>query len=174
MRRTAPAVGAILLTTTLLLSGCGSSPTPASPTGTTSTTPPGDDAGSSTSPTTKDDTVLPPSDGPTSGPLQPSLPTNAVSPDVLARPEVQAAIADLAERQGVAADAVSVVGFTSVTWRDGSLGCPVPGRMYTQALVPGEQLVLKVGSGLYSYHAAKGKAFSYCANPQAPIPSTSS
>lgn len=79
-------------------------------------------------------------------------------------------MADLAERAGVDLSAVTVAGYREVTWRDGSLGCPEPGMMYTQALVPGEQLVLEVDGELYAYHAATGREFSYCANPQEPAP----
>ena len=97
-----------------------------------------------------------------------ALPTGPVPESVVQRPEVQAAIVDLAERQSVDVAEVSVAGWARVTWRDGSLGCPQPGRMYTQALVPGEQLVLSLAGRLFSYHAAAGKAFGYCASPVLP------
>ena len=88
----------------------------------------------------------------------------------MAREDVQAAIAAEAERTGVEADQVDVVGYADVTWRDGSLGCPEPGQMYTMALVPGHQLILAVDGTKASYHAAKDKPFAYCANPTAPAP----
>jgi hypothetical protein len=84
------------------------------------------------------------------------------------RPEVQAAIADLAKRIEVDRAAVSVAGYADVTWSDGSIGCPQPGTMYTEALVPGHQLILQSEGRLFSYHAAQGKAFGYCAKPVAP------
>jgi hypothetical protein len=46
----------------------------------------------------------------------------------------------------------------SVTWPDGSMGCPQPGRMYTQALVPGWRIVLREGGRERIYHAsARGR-----------------
>lgn len=41
----------------------------------------------------------------------------------------------------------------AVTWPDGSLGCPQPGRMYTQALVPGWRIVVRDGARERIYHA---------------------
>src|SRR5699024_9726865 len=49
-------------------------------------------------------------------------------------PSVQRAVDDLASKRGVSADDVEVVRVEDVTWRDGSLGCAEPGKMYTQAL----------------------------------------
>ena len=105
-------------------------------------------------------------------PTQPSgdLPTGPVPDAVQQRDDVQEAIAAEAQRRGVDASEVTVAGYADVTWRDGSLGCPQPGKMYTMALVPGHQLVLEVGGDLASYHAAQDKPFSYCANPQSPLP----
>jgi hypothetical protein len=46
-----------------------------------------------------------------------------------------AILADAQRRSGVGADRIRVVHSEAVTWRDGSLGCPEPGRLYTQALI---------------------------------------
>lgn len=160
-RRGALAAGVLTLA---LLAGCGSQESP-EPGSTDDTTPTTED------PTTEEPTVPTPSDGDvTPLPPQADLPTGPVPPSVAERPQVQKAVADLAGRLGVDEGAVKVAGYREVTWRDGSLGCPEPGMMYTQALVPGEQLVLEVDGGLYAYHAATGKEFRYCANPQEPAP----
>lgn len=99
-----------------------------------------------------------------------ALPSGPVDPSVLERAEVRAAIAAEAERRDVSEDEVEVTGFAEVTWTDGSLGCPQPGMMYTQALVPGYQLVLEVDGERASYHAGGDGEFSYCADPVAPAP----
>ncbi len=39
-----------------------------------------------------------------------------------------------------------------VEWNDGSLGCPEPGMMYTQAIVPGYRLTFSDGSRSYEVH----------------------
>lgn len=57
---------------------------------------------------------------------------------------------DLAER-GVTTDAIEVVSVRSVTWNDGSLGCPKPGRSYTQALVPGLQVIVSADGHHYDF-----------------------
>ena len=70
-------------------------------------------------------------------------------------------------REGVAPDEVVIAAWTPVTWNDGSLGCPEKGMAYTQALVDGELLLLRVGTGLFQYHAGRGGSFAYCADPSA-------
>ncbi|SCE94924.1 hypothetical protein GA0074695_2381 [Micromonospora viridifaciens] len=56
------------------------------------------------------------------------------------RPQVaQGAIADLAVRLAIAASDIEVVRVEEAVWRDGSIGCAQPGRMYTQALVRGQR-----------------------------------
>ncbi|WP_298886838.1 hypothetical protein [uncultured Serinicoccus sp.] len=103
-----------------------------------------------------------------------SLPLGAVPDAVVQRSDVQEAVEAEAERAGVEPEAVTIAGYADVTWSDGSIGCPTPGMMYTQALVPGHQLVLEVDGSYASYHAAEGKAFSYCAQPVGPATSQSS
>jgi hypothetical protein len=83
------------------------------------------------------------------------------------------AILDLSDRLGIPADEIEVLSDENVTWRDGSLGCPRPDMMYTQALVEGTQIVLRAGGSEYSYHAATGKAPFYCENPVSPAPARS-
>lgn len=119
-------------------------------------------------PTVTDDARPTPIPVPT--PTDTALPQGPVDPSVLDRDEVKAAIAAEAERRDVPEDQVQVTGYASVTWSDGSLGCPQPGMHYTQALVPGEQLILEVDGQRSSYHAGRDGTFKYCANPTAPLP----
>lgn len=73
---------------------------------------------------------------------------------------VEAARRDLAERGGKADDAISVVEARTVTWRNGALGCPEEGMMYTQALVKGFYILLSDGDAEHAYHAGRdGKPF---------------
>ncbi len=71
--------------------------------------------------------------------------------------EVQAAIADAAERFGVPESQVAVAGALRVVWSDGSLGCPEDGMMYTQALVDGYLLTLEVDGRRVDYHGQNGQ-----------------
>jgi hypothetical protein len=64
----------------------------------------------------------------------------------------RAVVADAARRFGVAESAVVLTGAEQVTWSDGSLGCPQPGGIYTQNLVPGYLIVAKTTEGNLAYH----------------------
>ncbi len=83
------------------------------------------------------------------------------------------AIRDLSDRLGVPSGEIEVVKESSVTWRDGSMGCPKEGMMYTQALVEGTLIVLRVNGKNYQYHSGKGRPPFYCENPEKPAPKTS-
>lgn len=66
---------------------------------------------------------------------------------------ITAARADAARRTGRAPAEIGLLGAEAVTWSDGSLGCPQPGRAYTQALVPGFRVRLQGPNGVLDYHA---------------------
>lgn len=72
---------------------------------------------------------------------------------------------DLSQRLGIAVDQIELVEYQSVSWRDGSLGCPQPGMAYTQALREGYRLQLQVDGQQYDYHGASGQPPFYCENP---------
>jgi hypothetical protein len=69
---------------------------------------------------------------------------------------------DLAQRLGVAIESVVVSSTRPVTWGSGALGCPDPGMNYTQALVPGTVIYLKVDNTIHAYHARYGGEPFYC------------
>jgi hypothetical protein len=81
---------------------------------------------------------------------------------------VDDAVADLTASTGVDAAEVEVRTAAQVTWSDGSLGCPEPGMMYTQALVPGYRIVLAVDGTEVAYHGAEGAPPARCDDPQPP------
>jgi hypothetical protein len=66
---------------------------------------------------------------------------------------VRAARADAAQRTGWPSGDFELVRAEMVTWRDGSLGCPAPDRLYTMALVPGYRVVLRARDQVFDYHA---------------------
>lgn len=113
-------------------------------------------------------TTPPASSATASGTASPSPAVSAALPDDLrTRPAVVAAIADAARRGTVAPDHVVIAAWSPVTWTDGSLGCPAKDMSYTQALVEGELLILRVAGGLFQYHARTGGSYGYCATPSA-------
>lgn len=98
-------------------------------------------------------TTLTPRPLPTAGPLpgriDPSpLPQTGEAPDEIVQAAVRAAIA----AAGLAEDTtVTVVRDEAVLWPDGSLGCPRPGVMYTQAEVPGYWVELEIAGQRFDY-----------------------
>lgn len=84
---------------------------------------------------------------------------------------VEQSIALLAEQLGVDPSVITVARSDEVTWRDGSIGCPRAGFMYTQALVPGTLVELVVDGVTYAFHQGGGQPPFYCANPSPPMPS---
>ncbi len=62
----------------------------------------------------------------------------------------------LAVAIGQPASALTLKGKEEVEWSNGALGCPAPGMMYTQAIVPGYKLTFSDGSRIYKVHTGKG------------------
>lgn len=87
--------------------------------------------------------------------------------------QVALAKLSLADTLQISESQISLLSIQSVTWRSGALGCPKPGMMYTQALVPGVLVLLKVGESIYRYHASVGGTPAYCPAERAQTPSES-
>jgi hypothetical protein len=77
--------------------------------------------------------------------------------------ELLAAILEDAETRAEATgEDLAVLRAEAVTWNDGSLGCPQPGMMYTQATVDGYWVVIKSGSQEFDYRASASGFFTLC------------
>ena len=83
---------------------------------------------------------------------------------------IEAARADAAKRSGMAPAQLQVVAAESVTWRDGGLGCPRKDMLYTDALVPGYRVKLRVGKEVWDYHASERGAVMLCPPGQSQEP----
>jgi len=92
--------------------------------------------------------------------------TGEVPADIMAK-----ATADLADRTGLDPSTFTVVRSEQVQWPDGSLGCPVPGQMYTQMVTPGYWIVLEAGGTAYDYRATATGAIRRCDQPIQLLPS---
>lgn len=75
-------------------------------------------------------------------------------------------IADAAERSGAPRERIEVTRDEAVRWRDGSLGCPEPGMMYTQAIVDGFWVELRAEGRGYDYRLDGQGHFRLCEQPQ--------
>jgi hypothetical protein len=130
-----------------------------SPSGVSGTNPP-------TAPPSGTPTASP--SGPSSSVTRPSFPAVSFpvgSPGAgitLPAAVLEPVLADAAARSGVPREQLVVVSAESRTWSDGSLGCPVPGQVYTQALVEGWQAVVRARTTLYDYHGAGLTTFKLC------------
>jgi hypothetical protein len=69
---------------------------------------------------------------------------------------------DMQTNFSVSQDQAVLVRAESVIWPDGSLGCPQPGVMYTQALVEGYWIQFMVGDQVYDYRATQNGSFQLC------------
>lgn len=82
----------------------------------------------------------------------------------------RAVVADAAKRFKVAESAVVLVRAEQLIWSDGSLGCPEPGRMYTQTLVPGFRLAATTTAGQLTYHTdSRGNAVTCAASARSRV-----
>ena len=98
-----------------------------------------------------------------------SLPSSTIGPETppmtgeAPAPIVTAARDDLAERVGSGpASSADVVQSETVSWPDGSLGCPVPGLFYQPIVTPGYRIVFSVGGATYDYRATEAGVVSLC------------
>jgi hypothetical protein len=128
---------------------------------------------------------------PTTETLEPTVPTDDAQPDpgqprdpspppgarqpassAVPAPYLEAVIADAARRAGVPADRVEVTRAQSVQWRDGSLGCPEPDMMYTQAIVDGYWVELEAAGSGFDYRLDGEGRFRLCQQPDRSPPYT--
>ncbi len=76
---------------------------------------------------------------------------------------------DVSKRLGIDISQVKLLENTSVTWSDGSLGCPEEGVSYTQAEVPGYQITVEAKEKEYIYHTEGLVRFIWC-DEDSPVP----
>ena len=117
------------------------------------------------------DTVVPQTIGgsePSAEPLEPVDEEQLVIGSTLAAANdapldlVAQIIAEVFDNSTFDEDDVTVVSARSVVWNDGSLGCPQPGGIYTQALVEGYQVVLDTPDGQLDYHVGRSTYWVLC------------
>ena len=86
--------------------------------------------------------------------------------------QVDFAVADLASRMNMDPHEVGYSGMTPVLWRSSAVGCPEPGLNYTQALVRGVLIMLRVGNKPYRYHGVPAGQPFFCPDERAepPVP----
>ena len=83
-------------------------------------------------------------------------------PVVLPKSVLDPILADAASRSGVAVDKLVVVTALSITWSDGSMGCPEPGQVYTQVILEGYRVSIRADTTTYDYRGAGMNGFKLC------------
>jgi hypothetical protein len=92
-------------------------------------------------------------------------PASSTTPAPGGGDDVRASVTDLAATLDVDPAEVEVVSVEEVTWRNGSRGCAKPGDMYTQALIDGSRITLRVGERTYEYHSGGSRPPALCERP---------
>lgn len=95
---------------------------------------------------------------------EPRIPFVGEVPDSI----LSAAKEDLAGKLDVTAESIDVKAAMSVVWNDGSLGCPRPDQVYTQAEEPGYRIILEHGERQYDYRATERGYLFLCELPTLP------
>ena len=98
-------------------------------------------------------------------------PANVAPGSQAMQPMLDRIRADAAQRAGVTPDKVKIVTVEAVTWADGSLGCPEPGMMYSQALVRGNRVMVEAAGKTLLYHTGPQSTFVHCPPERARPPS---
>jgi hypothetical protein len=101
-------------------------------------------SGGSLRPASDQPSVVPAANPGPSGTID--LPTSVIDP----------VVAEIAADAGVPVEQVHVISAESVTFPDGSLGCPQPGMVYPQVLVDGYKVVAEAGGTTYDYRGSGG------------------
>ena len=95
--------------------------------------------------------------------MTPTPQATEVKPPAKAEHVVQLARQDLAQKLGLATDAIQLVSVEMVEWSDTSLGCPQPGMMYAQVITPGFRIILAAKDQTYEYHTDMDRFVVLCA-----------
>ena len=83
-----------------------------------------------------------------------------VAPTNTLQARVDTALQDAARRTQLDVAQLRVTLAEVVTWPDGALGCPEPGRQYTQVLVSGYRIRIEAGTQTLEYHGSlRGQPF---------------
>lgn len=83
---------------------------------------------------------------------------------------VDLAVTELADRLGVAEDAIAVRSAEGVSWGDTSLGCPQPGMRYAQVVTEGTRIVLEHDGTTYAFHSGGDRPDPFlCEDPGEPV-----
>ena len=81
---------------------------------------------------------------------------------------LDAVLTDASSTTGVPITELSVLRAEYVEWSDGSLGCPEPGVVYTQAITPGYWVEIGAGERTLDYRLGENGFFKLCGGTTTP------
>ena len=84
------------------------------------------------------------------------------APDGIPQAAWDTILDDLSGRVDDPVSTATLVLAEAMTWNDGSLGCPQPGQVYTQALVEGYHVILEVEGREFDYRVGAGSDVRLC------------
>jgi len=76
--------------------------------------------------------------------------------------QVDWALQDAAQRTRLDTAQLRVALAETVTWPDGAIGCPEPGRQYAQVLVSGYRIRITAGTETLEYHGSVRGQVMFC------------
>jgi hypothetical protein len=111
-------------------------------------------------------------------PVPPAVPTPMPGETSPVQRRVPQAILDpilkeAAALANVPREQLVIVRAEPVVWNDGSLGCPEPGMMYTQAVINGYWVVIRAAGQTYDFRVGRGGSFQLCPAGRGHPPRTS-
>lgn len=75
---------------------------------------------------------------------------------------VRAALSQAAAELGVTPEQLTIITVEARDWPDSSLGCPQPGRAYSQIVTPGYRVVVQASGRDYEYHTNQTRMIVRC------------
>jgi hypothetical protein len=115
----------------------------------------------------QDSATMTPSETPTPSPRPESSHAQTDVPQGILDP----ILTEAAKLAKVPVEQVVIVRAESALWNDGSLGCPEPGMVYTQAVVNGYWVVIKAAGKTYDFRVGPRGSFRLCPPGQGRPPS---
>lgn len=90
-------------------------------------------------------------------------PAPTVTPDTRTLPEPVRLVRDrAAEDAGTTPEQVEIVAYTEERWPSTALGCPQPGKFYTQVITPGYRVLLRISDDTVTYHTDMDGSATQC------------
>jgi len=87
----------------------------------------------------------------------PYTPNNILEPALTDNEYVDMSINELSRQKKINKDRIAIKEVTKRDWGNSSLGCPKPGKIYSEMITPGYSIVLTLDNSDYFFHAGLNK-----------------